>query len=570
MLKMFKFLKPNKIPTTLIIFAIMSCLGSQVYAERTAEEEEEVRLSRLKNRAQMRVSRSTSIVLGPRREGKSTLINLLMYVSEYASLEKEGDILVDSTDPIEPIFNADILKDQRIRVEPRHFSAEVPFAAFADVQGISLFSPVIGPIAVEDFNKELSENSFDLEKQAAIEERKEGHTLYATAYPSQARVKKPAFRTTLIDAPGLDKGDRLALIRASLDAIPKAPGQLNAFILVVGGETLAGEEFNANQFQYYTEMRKLLKEVDPSFNRVFLVVTKSADKNFLKMLEKKESRRFVSEKFKAVTSLMDGSLVKEEGIVVPEERIFFFENQYNCLSLDSIDTLSKCKTNLYGDKILLAEKHRVNNFKLNLIESFRLLNAISAKAPVSRGEIFKKLGGEPLENTQKQLQRLGDEVDQYKVSLESTRNQLKQLEREVGQVNNEVGKVDKKVGQVNNEVGDLKPALAALQLAGKNLVFFSKTPEHDWIFDPNWDGDSNANQKTMLIHCQVWGNHVQASTHLKLITVYGRSGLTITDVHTSVPADSPRLVISRPVPTTLRFSSNGWGALKSCAKILDL
>ncbi len=558
---MFKTSKFSKLRTKLIALTIMSCFGTQVYAERTAEENEEY--ARLKDRAQMRISRSTSIVFGKTREGKSTLINLLMYVSEYASLKKDGDILVDSADPIKPIVHADVLNNRDLKVAPRFFNADISSMAFNSIQGISLFSPVIGPIPVLDFKERLAENSFDLERPAAVEGCSDGQTLYATAYPSQARVKNPAFQTTLIDAPGLSEEDRLALLRNSLEAIPQSLNQLNAFMLVIGADTLANGKFNSEIFKYYTEIRDLLREVDPSLDRVFLVVTKSADEKFLELLDKKDPHRVVSERFKAATSVMDGKVVKEEGITVPAERIFFFENQYNCLSKDSIEDLYRDDLNTESDQVLLAKKDRVNNFKLNLFESFRLLRAISAKAPVSRNEIFKKIEGESFQYAQKQLKQLRGDVDQCKASLESTQKQLKQL-------GGEVGKVDKKVGQVNNEVGDLKPALAALQLAGKNLVFFSKTPEHDWIFDPNWDGDSNVNQKTMLVHCHLWANTAQSSTHLKLITVYGKSGLKITDIHTSVPADSPRLVISRPAPTTLRFSSNGWGVLKSCTKIWDL
>ncbi len=383
-------------------FLMVLCLSSNLsYAasatsksEPKIEDPETVLYRRLSEAMKNRVPRTTNVVLGPVREGKSTLINLFAHVIEYSSAQSENETLVDPNDVVSPIHKLKIFANSDAVVEPHHYKEESIPQSFEGIPTIFNFMPVFGPIVVEDFTGYFAERSFDFEQAASFRKSGDASTRYSEIYSLQSKVKNPLFKSNLIDAPGVHDEDNRPLLQDALDRIPKSPGHLNAFILVISGTTLASEEIAEKGFNYYSEIRKLLLELDPTFDRVFLAVTKASDNKFLNMIGSNDARRMVSEKFKVITSRKVEGQPFEEGVLIPSERIFFFENKYNCLSHSSIQKLHKCDANEDGiePEFAHALAHRVKNYQLNLFESHRLLRAIAKREPLMRYQIGQKMG----------------------------------------------------------------------------------------------------------------------------------------------------------------------------------
>jgi hypothetical protein len=118
---------------------------------------------------------------------------------------------------------------------------------------------------------------------------------------------------------------------------------------------------------------------------VILAVTHAANKNFLSIVPSGgDSRRIASERF-----------LKATGMTVSTSKIFFFENQYNCLSESAIDSLYACHSGGEADPdVQEAFIHRQKNYQLNVLESFNLFKAVTKINPLSRHDIMRKIGAD--------------------------------------------------------------------------------------------------------------------------------------------------------------------------------
>ncbi len=324
---------------------------------------------------------SNIIVLGPTFNGKSTLINMLFHVSEYATKFKEGDVFLESDNQMTPIYQSEIFRfDINKPVNPRNFAeASIPEDC-TSIPGIVSFMPVLGPVAAKDFLKKRSLRSFNSNEKSSSE-RVAGGTAQVSVYSSHSKVKRPVFHTTLIDAPGIASFQRLAFIKTVIEKSPSEP--INALLLVVSAKVLANPDFGPETFAYFKEMSEIIKQLDPTFSRVLLAVTYAGDEAFLAMLpEGDDPRRLVAAKFKEATSM-----------VIASSNIFFFENKYNCLSEAAVEKLYNCHIGETPDpEIELAYQHREKNYKLNVLESFNLLKtAAGINPPLSRSEMLQKI-----------------------------------------------------------------------------------------------------------------------------------------------------------------------------------
>lgn len=326
-------------------------------------------------------SASNIIVLGPPKNGKSTLINMLFHVSEYATRAKEGDVLLDPESQISPLYHRDIFRlDINKPVDPRNFAEASISEDYASIPEIGIFMPVLGPVAAKDFLGKQLLISFNRHGEASSERAIWG-TVKPHIYSSRSKVKKPVFQTTLIDAPGIGKSERLTFIKTVIEKSPSEP--INAILLVVSARSLASDNFGPETFAYFKELSEIIKQLDPTFTRVLLAITYAGNDRFLELIpEGDDPRRVAANKFKEVTNM-----------VVAANHIFFFENKYSCLSETAVEKLYNCHIGeLVDPEIELAYQHREKNYKLNVLESFNLLKtAASINPPLSQYEMLMKI-----------------------------------------------------------------------------------------------------------------------------------------------------------------------------------
>ncbi len=348
----------------------------------------------LEERIANRHSHSTAILLGSKVEGRSTLLNLLVHLVEYATFQKTGNALMDRLDLGNPIFAHDVFADNDLSVVPEDYVSEKLSESFTNISTIPLFMPVLGPTITSDFQYDFAENSFDLHyMEPAKIPGMSRPTFYAVAYSPQNKVKNPVFQTTLIDTRCLEYGDNISILQRNFEAIPEQNGQLNAFIIVMSSSHLVSEHSLFKSQFLFDELKKILQDVDPNLNRVFLAITHATDMLSLKIVGQQDPRRVVAEKFKMLTTKRYGDSPVEDGLVIPTERIFFFENKYNNLSEDSIHDLYQIDSDELIENACYfdAKVHRVKNYQLNLFEAFRLLKAIEKKEPISRRSLLKSV-----------------------------------------------------------------------------------------------------------------------------------------------------------------------------------
>lgn len=283
------------------IFLVLADLSQAFAAE--SPDRADIKKQWLTKFFRSRAHTSNIIVLGPRDCGKSTLINMLNHTSEYATREKEGEVLLDSEDPIDPIYNKDLFKfDIHKPVNPKDFAGSHVPEDCSEIPSLESFIPVLGPMAVRDFLRQRAERSSNAEVSA---EKTKGGTSHPQAYSSHNKVKKPVFQSTFIDAPGIDPSspDRLAFFKS---VIEKAPSdQIHTFLLVVSADKLVNKDFGPDTFTYYKEIAPILKRFDPTFTRVLLAVTHAGNNDFLsKVTNKQDPRRIAAEKFEKATGMV--------------------------------------------------------------------------------------------------------------------------------------------------------------------------------------------------------------------------------------------------------------------------
>jgi len=357
----------------LLIFSSISSLAF-------ATDELDSKKKWLTDRIKARPSTSNIIVLGPSQNGKSTLLNLLMHTSEYATRAKQGDVLLDADDRMDPIYHRDIFRfDVHKPVNPKSFKqAKIP-DDFKGIPVIETFMPVMGPIPVKDFSGARSIISFDIEQDTSAE-KMVGGTDHPSTYRSHAKVAGPAFQSTFIDAQGIGDKTRLTFFKRVVETVPS--DAVNAFLLVISAEELSNNTFGPGTFEYYKEISKLLKQFDPTFTRVHLAVTHASNDKFLSLLTKNlDPRQVASEKF-----------LKATDILVSTGKVFFFENQYNCLSETAIESLYSCDIGANVNSLIQsAHTHRTKNYQLNVLESFNLLKAVAKTNAISRRDILNKI-----------------------------------------------------------------------------------------------------------------------------------------------------------------------------------
>lgn len=391
-----------KVQKTSAIFSAMLAVCSISTHLLANDIDPDIQMKRHRDLVKGRPIRSTLVVLGPSSNGKSTLVNMLLHTAGYATHLKSGKVLLDATDPMQPIYHQDIFRfDIQKPVDPISFAdLELP-DDLNDIPGITSFLPVLGPIPVLDFSEKQSEILFDTDLEASAE-KVSGGTAHPHLYNLRAKVTKPVFDTTLIDAQGIKDSKRLAFFKA---VVEKAPSdEIHAFLLVISAEQIADENFTPETFQYYKEIRLLLEQFDPGFTRVLLAVTHTGSQSFQsKLTVKTDPRRFVVEKFKKVTD-----------INLSMSNVFFFENKYNCLSADATEDLYSCHNEQFvgNEQTRLAYKHREKNYKLNILESFNLLKTVSKIKPAfSRSDLLQ--GIEDEEN------RIAEEVEEVKAAADA-------------------------------------------------------------------------------------------------------------------------------------------------------
>ncbi len=374
---MFTKLRSQK--NSLLLVALLSFLkgSSLIFAADTTEGT----MQWLKGKIKSRPNALNIIVLGPPNDGKSTLINLLMHVSEYATRETSGPVLRDSSDRIKPIYQNDMLRfDVKKQVNPRYFKAtNKPTKTLNYIPSISAFMPVFGPIPVFDFLIEESLTSFNDDLNVSGE-RMLGGMSSPHVYRSQVKVNKPVFRSTFVDTPAFHILNRLTFFKEVLEESPS--DGITALLIVISADTLASSDYTPDNFPYFTELTKILNQFDPTFNQVLLAVTHAGSERLhSKISSKDNSRHFASVAFKKLT-----------GMVVSTGNIFFFENRYNCLSPSAVDALYDCYAGGTPNNLDVQEAffHRQKNYQANVLESFNLLKtAAKIKPSLSRSKLIK-------------------------------------------------------------------------------------------------------------------------------------------------------------------------------------